>query len=219
MSTSININACVKIDTVDYYRFIGSWEDAFVYNYGHIKIIKPFYMDNTKQLLSPWIVYCYYSSLPQKIKESVSEINIVDYPFPDEKRSFGTEGRVLACCENDKITIYQNGEVDRLLFYKKDMNKEEAILWNVELELQKLIPHEAAHAMDFKNNISSSKEWSIAVQNDYNESKQYYVTYYSSTVKTAIEDFAESVEQYINNPEFKEKFPYRYKFIDDMLKK
>ena len=86
--------------------------------------------------------------------------------------------------------------------------------------------HELGHSFDVsissaKNRYSNSDEWtSIMVEDLNNKNNKYglYCSEYSKNSNSNVEDFAESIVQYVDNKEkFAEDYPNRSKKLNELL--
>lgn len=80
--------------------------------------------------------------------------------------------------------------------------------------------HESAHVFDYKLNISASIIWGEAIKKDVAAAKVagfHYPTRYAEV--SLVEDFAESVAKYIENPDiFRKTWKYRAEVIRNMIR-
>lgn len=168
---------------------------------GKLNIVIPKDLDTKKQLLSVQDVVYTYNVMPEVLRLNIKEVNLFDYPKPNIEQGY----RVIATakCTEKSLSIWQNGEIENYGYFE-----------NVQQELKSLLPHEAAHILDYKYEISSSNMWKECMEKDKEHGFDYIRYYYDES-----EDFAESVSLYVNNPnQFKERYPNRYNFINLLLK-
>jgi len=179
--------------------------NVIVHMFEHIRIVIPEDLDVTKQHITVKEIVDVLEKMPERLKETIDEIQILDYRNPDdiywEKtynipgfRSFATEG-------NGKIHFYENGFEDKkgVIDY-----------------LPTAMAHEMGHNLDwelgrnFATKYSLGKDWTEAMKEDYNISKKQYVSDYAKQAKSNLEDFADSVVEFVlNKRKFQRNFPHR----------
>lgn len=142
------------------------------------------------------------NNLPQELKDTIKEINISDLYNPSDKYwefEYKNKGHISGMTGgNGEINIYIMGNFSGIL-------------------------HESGHCFDSVHNISSSKEWIASMEADskINGNKMGITDYADRAFNasgTRGEDFAESVNLYIINPEsFKKKYPNRWKILNELF--
>jgi hypothetical protein len=216
MLFSINSYAtCLTYDVVENVDIDGVVQDAFVCSDGEVNIIKPFTLDREKQILSNMDVLKIFWKMPDKLKENINNIYLLDYKCPGREEA-------SAMYSSNNIYIYEttrsDSYIDAWLFLfvqnTQNLSKQELNKIAVLRELQYIIPHEAAHAFDTLYDVRNSLEWKDAVEKD----GVPWVTEYAKRTQKRYEDFAESVARYINYPDlFKRECPNRYELIKSLL--
>lgn len=180
----------------DYPFHNGTARNAYAIETNGVKIITPLDLDESKQKIDIFELYTAWMELPLILRENIKTIELVDYS-PSESKALASYTK-----STQSITVYQNNP-----------NSEQT----AEERIKPLLTHEAAHGLWFKLNLDKFYLWDYIIVNDFAEVEKMWV----SSKHTEPEDFANSVTEYVNAdkfPGFKERFPNRYKFIENILK-
>ena len=178
-------------------------------------IIVPRDLDQEKQRIEIEKLAEAIEKLPQELKKTIKEVQVVDFENPDDKtiwkikyknftKSFATGGSGI-------VTFYANGE-------QKNNSENDEFINN---QLNKSMAHETGHNLDYiKGNkiipFSQTSVWKDAMMADEKESGFKSVTEYGEN--EAKEDFAESCMLYHTRRNyFKRTFPHRYKIIESFI--
>ena len=197
------------------YRFTENViKDAYVFQYNGFKITQPL-KQTDKQALTYEQIAEEFQKLPKILTKNVNEIQLLDYRSIQDKyweETYGMEDfRTYAKSGDNKIYFYANSQLSA----------------NFNNNYFKIaLAHELGHSFDVsissaKNRYSNSDEWtSIMVEDLNNKNNKYglYCSEYSKNSNSNVEDFAESIVQYVDNKEkFAEDYPNRSKKLNELL--
>lgn len=148
--------------------------------------------------------------LPKLLTDKTFRIVLMDKPNPDDskwKEKYGIDFSSAGTAGGNDKTIH--------------------IYMQKKVEAESLIAHEAAHNLDRdwsnptirKNFYSEGEEWNTAMALDTPIKGKKYISDYSEMRQENCEDYAESVERYLNIPNiFKEEAPHRYNILENQFK-
>lgn len=163
---------------------------TYVTTYKSTKII---YSDKEKSASKK--VVSYLKKLPTKLLENIDSITLIPYD---------NSSNIAGSAKDNQITLYK--------FSKYSTSTQKNILY-----------HEIAHIwanklMEIKIIDYSYTDYTAVVKNDNNFVSNYSKSYIDEKEKYN-EDFAESVSFYfINKRSFKKEYPYRFEYIEKLLK-
>jgi len=173
---------------------------------GHTKVIVPKDLDATKQHITAKEIVNTLEKMPERLRKVIDEVQILDYRNPDDtywEKVYNIPGfRSFATGGNRQIHFYENGH---------ELKK------HVIDYLPSAMAHEMGHNLDrelgknLANKVfSAGKDWTEAMKKDYNISKKQYVSGYAEQAKSNLEDFADSVADFIlDKQNFETNFPHR----------
>lgn len=180
-----------KKGKVDDYELVSEKNlTTYVTTYKRIKIL---YSDKEKSTSKKLVSYL--KKLPSELLENINSITLIPYD---------NTSNVAGSAKENQITLYK--------FSKYSTSTQKNILY-----------HEIAHIwanklMEKKIIDYSYTNYSGVVNNDNNFVSNYSKSYIEEKEKYN-EDFAESVSFYfINKRTFKKEYPYRFKYIENLLK-
>lgn len=163
------------------------------------KVVLPKSLDVTKQLIPPETLIEHISRLPQKLKECINEVQLLDYYRPDA---------------NNAETIFAAEFRGNLYFFRNDKLDKFEVLDN----FRHAIIHESAHAFDRYSSYSHSFFWKEAQMKDKDLGSKQWVSQQAKDLKSLDEDFADAVDLYFTSHEkFSKKFPNRAQFLEQIL--
>lgn len=146
-----------------------------------------------------------FEKMPEWLQKQVTRIELTDYRNPQDSywakrykiknfRSYATGGKTITFYTND--TIPQN----------------EILLG--------ILRHESGHNLDRNaNRISMTATWNDAIKKDQrNNGGLKYISPYANRANSVVEDFADSIDTYCENPaKFKELYPNRCAIIENII--
>jgi len=154
--------------------------------------------DNPKnQVYDVKEVYGILSLMPDTLRSNVSRINIVDGKSKDDEywsNKLNVNFKSAGSAGDDNINLYSSSSEKKKL-------------------TTQLIAHESGHTDDNVgwDYYSDGTEWNSAMKND----KKGFITDYAKLHKSNHEDYADSVEMFINQPDLmKVSYPNRYDILD-----
>lgn len=187
-------------------------KDAYVIQYDDFKIAQP-YKQSNKQVLTYKQVAEEFQKLPKTLTKNVNEIQLLDYnSFQDKywSEAYGIKD----------FKSYAKGGEKQICFYA---NSQFDISTNNNFKIAMI--HELGHILDetisdINNRYSNTTEWILIMGKDLDNKDGSYGLYCSEYAKksaSSIEDFAESVTQYvIDNEEFTKDYPNRSKKLNEL---
>lgn len=178
--------------------------DVYIMDDG-TKIIFPSDMDTSKQSATPELMIDRYYQLPKEFRTQMQDvIHVLDYRNPQD-----SHWEVTYNMKN--FRSYATGGTE-ISFYAYTNHSKNYMI--------KTFAHEGAHYIDLYRpnaaHISSSERWAKAKIDDLKEHGLEAPTDYAKVAN--VEDFAESVAEFITNREFMEiQFPHRTTIIKEVL--
>lgn len=162
-------------------------------------------MDVNHQRMTPEKAIELWQRVPQNIRDkSQKDIIFVDYYNP-------TDAYWQKKYKNSRHSYATGG--NEITFYRYDRDHEDGYV-------VRTFCHEGGHYIDrtlgVGSRVSDSQEWKTAVLADLNVSGKKSPTTYGEN--SPAEDFAESVAEFVQDPDFKAKYPNRWKIIERILR-
>lgn len=178
--------------------------DIYVMDDG-TKIIFPSNTDTSKQSATPELMIDRYYQLPKEFRVQIQDvIHVLDYRNPQDSYWETTY-------KMKNFRSYATGGTEISFYAYTDHDKDYMV---------KTFAHEGAHYIDLYRpnamHISSSERWARAKIDDLKEHGLEAPTDYAKVAN--VEDFAESVAEFMTNRRFMEvQFPHRTAIIKEIL--
>ena len=152
----------------------------------------------------------YLNEVPDAISASIDYVYLCDFYNPSDTYWAKTY-------KIKNFRSYASGGHGTIRFYRNRMGGLDTSL-NTKNTFLSTIYHETGHNIDtIVGKISKSEVWATAAELDRVGSGMVSVTSYGEAALA--EDFAESVEMFVNNPlRMKKRFPHRYAILNALLK-
>lgn len=175
------------------------------------RIYIPNALDKTIQPINIGDMVETVSAMPIEITSYLKEIEIVDYPNPQDE--------LISKVYNKKdFTSAAIGGNRRITFFPSKNNQ------SLE-QIRNILYHESGHILEdefFKEKgilISASKDYLRAMRLDKENTGNLFASKYAENVKSNREDLADSVRYYfLDKDSFKSEFKHRYDFIKEWMK-
>lgn len=178
------------------FRKSGEMRKARVYTHkSGTKFIYPDKYDKTIQKISVDVSMKIYDGVPEELSQYIHEVQFVDYSNPDDwywEKVYGIpDFYSYATGGNNRIVFYENGELE-----------------NNSSEILETYLHEGGHIWDNEYEklhgirLSETTEYKEAMEKDSLLSGSEYTSKYSEDAESEIEDFADFIVLYYQDPKY-----------------
>lgn len=230
----MEIKAAVSTKAVpqtEYEFFGGKKQPARIETYQGLKLAWPSELDERFQPMTMNDVKSAIDFLPQKFRDNIREIQLLDYRNPSDEYwakaysikdfySFAVSGgqaRISIFASQLALKTAQGLPISEIAAERKFLAQHLKI---------SALPHEAGHIFDkllgekSGKRISEMPEWRDIMERDFLISGRRYCSQYAGRANSPTEDFAEAIRLFIAEAKmFQTTFPNRAKWIEEALSK